>query len=486
MFCFMKNSLLPHCFPVTCHTDYVGKDSTFVAIKGMKEDGIAYIPHALERGAHKIVIEESTILSDEIKKLIQEKNAELIVVPHARRALAQLSAQALNYPARSLKIIAITGTKGKSTTAFLTEHILKIAGYRTALISTVKKRILDHDIPCELTTPQPDFLHVFFDACKKHSIDYVIMEVAAQGTSLYRVETLEFERAVFTNFSLEHSEFYENLDSYFAAKAAVFTMVKPSGTMIFNADDERVFEFYKNKGAGHTFGLREGATLRASIDYKEPLSLSATFFTHGKDYAIHAPALLGTFNVYNCLAAASLAHTLGIGYTVIQEAFLTFKGTPGRLERYMLPNGALGCIDYAHNPSSFEAILSTLRVLTPHLIVVFGAGGDRDLLKRPLMGALAARIADMVILTSDNPRSEDPYAIIQAIKEGIQGEDMAKVSIEIDREVAIKKAYTHSKKNSIIALLGKGPDEYQIIQGKKYPFSEAAILRSFQKHEIII
>ena len=482
----MNDSLVPHCFPVTCHTDHVGLGSTFVAIKGMKEDGSAYISQALERGAHTIVIENGTVISDEIAKLIKEKHAKLEIVPNARKALATMSAQALHYPARALKIIAITGTKGKSTTAFLTEHILKTAGYRTALLSTVKKRILEYTIPCELTTPQPDFLHVFFDACKKQNVEYVVMEVAAQGTSLYRVETLEFERALFTNFSLEHSEFYETLESYFAAKAALFTMVKPSGTMVFNADDEQVFEFYKSRGAGYTFGLREGATLRASIDYKDPLSLAATFFTDTSEYSVHAPALLGTFNVYNCLAAASLAHTLGIAHAVIQEAFLTFKGTPGRLERYMLPNGALGCIDHAHNPSSFEAILSTLRALTPHLIVVFGAGGDRDPLKRPLMGVLATRIADKVILTSDNPRSEDALTIIQAIQEGIPQEYMAKVSVEIDREIAIKKAYTSSKKDSIIALLGKGSDEYQIIQGKKYPFSEAAILRSFQKHEIII
>jgi UDP-N-acetylmuramoyl-L-alanyl-D-glutamate--2,6-diaminopimelate ligase len=471
----MSISLFPHIFPVTCHTDHVGPGSTFVAIQGMKQNGIAYITQALKKGATTIVIEQGNDIPLEIANQLKERGTIVIFVPNARKALAELSAQALGYPAQSLKIIGVTGTKGKSTTVFLTEHILKTAGYKTALLSTVKNRIVDHEVPHNLTTPQPDYLHVFFDICRSYEVEYVVMEVAAQAMTLHRVDGIEFDVALFTNFSLEHSEFYAHLDDYFNAKAQLFKQVKPTGHALFNADDNRVYALGSGIEGAYTFGLEKGI-IRALSQKGDSFSLAATVSSPKEEYTLEAPTLLGNFNLYNCLAAASIAYTQNIETKIIQRALKTFKGTPGRLERYVLPNGAIGCIDYAHNPSSFDAVLSTLRALTDHLVVIFGAGGERDPLKRPLMGASASRFADAVILTSDNPRSEDPACIVEDIRRGVEAQD--KIYIELDRELAIRKAYDLTRKGSIIALLGKGPDEYQLIQGKKYPFSEAAILRS--------
>ena len=468
--------LMPTIYPVTSHTDHVGPGSTFVVVKGMKEDGASYMRLALDRGATTIVLEEKAEIDADLLTEISQR-AEVVRVPSARLALAQLSAEALGHPARSLRIIGITGTKGKTTTAFLVEHLLRTAGYKTALLSTVTNKILSHEFEAHLTTAQPDYLHVFLNLCRSQGVDFVIMEVAAQALSLHRVATLEFDTAVFTNFSLEHSEFYQTQDDYFNAKCALFAQVAPQGRIILNADDERVALslpeeqplFISLKQPAHVMGQVRQSTLSS-------LQLSIT--SGEKNYLISSPSLLGDFSAYNCMTALAIAEGYGISQEIIESSFATFEGVPGRLQRFTLPNNAVAFIDNAHTPSSIEALLSSVRPLTDHLIVVFGAGGDRDSTKRPHMGAAAARFADQIFLTTDNSRSEDPGAITEAIKAGIPQEHLSKVVSEPDRELAIRKAYAASEPGTIIALLGKGPVEYQHIKETKYPFSEKAILRS--------
>ena len=479
----MNTSVLPKIYPVTCHTDHVGPGSVFVAIKGTKQDGSDYIPQAIARGARTIVLQKHSILSQEVQKLLSEQAITVITVDDTRKALAELSAQALGYPARSLTIIGVTGTKGKSTTAFLLEHILKTAGYKTALLSTVKNRIGQTEFPAPLTTAQPDYLHMFFSVCKQHAIEYVILEVAAQALTLNRVAGIEFSAVVFTNFSAEHAEFYPTLDDYFAAKASLCALLKSGAPLIFNADDTACAQLQQRYCTRHkisTFGIYTQAHSTAQIHANTLAGLQVTIATDTQRYQVSAPALVGEFNVYNILAAVTLAHALLINTAAIQKALASFTGVPGRLQRFVLANGATAFIDYAHNSSSYTAVLSTLRSLSVHVIVVFGAGGERDKTKRPVMGAIAAYYADILVLTSDNPRSEDPEHIIKDIKQGIAPELYYKVYQEIDRQQAIYTAYKLSKPESMIILLGKGPDEYQIIGGKKYPFSEAFLLRSLQ------
>ncbi len=445
-----KKNLLSS-FPVACHTDFVQPGGTFVVIKGMQQDGINFIPQALEKGARTIVVGKDVFLTPELDLLIVERGAAVVRVDEPRRALAELSAKACGNPASKLKFIAITGTKGKSTTTFLVEHLLRTAGYKTALLSTVKNRICGVDYATKLTTQQPDYLNAFFSECVEEGVEWVAMEVAAQAFSLFRVYGLRFDVGLFTNFSREHGEFYKTQEDYFAAKKELLQQLAPQATLILNRDDKSV------------------AALGAEHD-------SILYFDSTHSYA--CPQLVGKFNAYNIAAAASVLRALGVAEDLIQKGFLSFPGVPGRLDRYVLPNGAVAFIDYAHNPASYTAVLTELRSMTDNLIVMFGAGGDRDPVRRPLMGGIAATYADAVILTSDNPRSEDPVDITNQILAGIKLADSHKVIVELDREKAIHTAYAQSKKGSIIALLGKGPDEYQIIKGVTTPFSERAILLS--------
>lgn len=459
-------------FPVTSNTQYVTQGSTFVAIKGMKEDGVDYIPQAVAAGATTIVVQHGVQIPPATEELIREQAITVMRVADTRLALAQLSAQAHGHPAQHLKIIGITGTKGKSTTTFLLEHILRKTGYKTALLSTVHNKIFDTLYETELTTQQPDYIHAFLHACVERGVTHVVMEVAAQALNLHRVATISFDAVMFLNFSHEHGEFYATQDDYFAAKALLFQQLKPTGIAVAPHGDTRIIDAVKAAGipeaALRFFATAPGATA-ASLQ-------GITFEDHGYQY--HASALVGNFNIQNARAALHAARWCGITPEQIQDALATFAPVPGRFNKYELPNGALAFIDYAHNPSSFEQVFKMVRPCTKQMIVVFGAGGDRDAAKRPIMGSLASSSADVVFLTTDNPRSEDPAAIIAAIKAGIPVGTKAQVIIEPDREQAIRQAYALSGSGSVILLLGKGPDEYQLVKGAKSYFSEREILQS--------
>ncbi len=473
---------LPTIYPVTSHTDHVGLGSTFVAVKGMKDDGIYHIETALAKGAARILVQHDAELTATVLQAIAVHNAQLMRVADTRLALAQESARAFKYPARKLRIIAITGTKGKTTTAFLLEHLFKTADYKTALLSTVHNRIIDTIFPTTLTTPQPDYLHAFLDVCVQQGVDLVILEAAAQGFSLHRLATLAFDGAIFTNFSKEHGEFYAMQEDYFKAKCVLFNQMKPGVPAFINADDDGLNSFINSVSNVplKTFGRHQGQ-VKAQLVTSDFNGLTlALDYTH-KQTIFNCPILLGAFSFYNLLAALCIADQFGLDENKVHVALATFEGVPGRLHlknAFNLPNGAHAFIDYAHNPASYEAVLSTLRSLTPHLIVVFGCGGDRAKEKRPIMGTIAATHCDAVILTSDNPRSEDPAVIAQAVYAGITHSKKSKIIIELDREKAIQKAYQLSTSKSIIVLLGKGPDEYQLVNGVKMPFSEREILQA--------
>lgn len=466
---------LPYIYPVTCHTDHVGLGSTFVAIQGMKEDGINYIPLALKKGASRIVVEESASLHDDVLKIIEQHNAELIRVSNTRKALAQLSAETLGFPTKQLKIIGVTGTKGKTSTCFLLQHILQSAGYKTALLSTVYNKIDTTIFKTDLTTQHPDYLHVFFDQCVQSNVEFVVMEVAAQALSLDRINSIEFDGIIFTNFDLEHSEFYATMDDYFAAKCKIFEHAKSEAPICLNADDAWCKKISVKNAS--LFSLKDQQShYFAIIKNNNCTGLQLTLDIN--DYV--CPKLFGEFNAYNILAASSLLKCLGVSSDALQEGLLSFFGIPGRMQMHQLPNGARAFIDNAHNPSSYKALLQTLKGLTSDLIVVFGCGGQRDKIKRPLMGKIAAQYCDTIILTSDNPRTENPADIVEDIFSGIEVQNHIKVIKELDRQQAIKKAYELSKSNSIIAILGKGHDEYQLINDIKYHFSEREILQSLR------
>ncbi len=482
---------IPATYPVTCHTKHVGSGSTFVAIKGFQKDGSTFIPEAIAKGATTIVIADDATISSEIIQKIKQANVKLVQVKNTRKALAHMSAQAAGYPAKKLTIIGITGTKGKTTTAFVLAHLLRFAGYKTALMSTIKNTINEVDLSAPLTTAQPDYLHQFLKLCVDNHVAYVVMEVAAHALSLHRTDGIAFDGIIFTNFSLEHLEFYATMEDYFAAKCLIFKQCRQGAPVLANADDQWCAKLVGDYEDIELFGLQhEGQHVQqraikprwlakpTSLPQQHRFGLEFSIELQNTQYDFVCPTLLGDYNLLNMLAAVVMAYKLGVSSSTLVQAVKTLPHIPGRLERYTLPNGALCIIDYAHNPASYQALLWMLRCLTSHLIVVFGAGGNRDASRRPLMGNIAAEYADVVILTSDNPRSEDPHTIIEDIMQGVAQTHKHKIIYQLDREQAIKNAYTLSRKDSIIALLGKGPDEYQLFGGIKTRFSEKEIIQS--------
>ena len=470
---------MPSIFAVTAHTAHVGPGTIFVAIKGMKEDGLYYAHEAIAKGATQLVVAQDATISPELAVLIECNRVTVERVANTRKALAEKSAQALGYPAHKLRIIGITGTKGKTTTAWLLFHILKTAGYGVALLSTVKNYINDHEFTTQLTTQQPDYLHHFFDLCVKAGVEYVVMEVAAQALSLHRTDTLSFAGIIMTNFSAEHAEFYTDLNQYFNAKKLILNQAAPQAKTLINADDAWCKQLLQENSSYHSFGMHQKeVTYTLNTKVTVPTQIAWSLHYDGNVYEFSCPTLIGEFNNYNATAAAAMGVELGVDIKIIKQAFITFKAVPGRLEQHLTPRGARFIIDYAHNPSSYQALLPVLRLLADNLIVIFGAGGERDRTKRPVMGAIAAQYADTIILTTDNPRSEDPVTIITDIKSGIAACYMHKIIVELDREEAIKKAYQMAGSSTIIAVLGKGPDEYQLIKGVKTHFSEKNIIKS--------
>lgn len=471
---------LPKIYPVASHTDNVGPGTTFVAIPGSKDDGSRYISVALQRGATQIVIESGMQLSDDMMQAIQLSHAKLLVVQNCRQELAHLIAQALDYPAKKLKIIGVTGTKGKTSTSYMMYHLLSAQGKKVALISTAEKLIGSMLVNLDLTTPLPEHLHMFFNVCVQHDVEYVVMEVSAQSLTLHRVAGLEFAAGAFTNFSLEHLEFYATMQDYLDAKIQFFSMIKNSQNMFINSDDPSGSIICKEQPQLSSYSFQDKSATWYAIPSLQQGSLSVLVQDHGLIHTISAH-LVGKFNAYNLFVASLIVHSLGFSFEHIAQAAATLPQIPGRMEQYPLKNGATCFIDYAHNPSSYQAVLSTLRHMTDDLIVVFGAGGARDKSKRPMMGAIVEKYANLAIVTSDNPRNESAADIADDIVAGFTGSDSFKHVRELNRTSAIQLAYELSKQGTIIAVLGKGRDEYQIVGSLTFPFKERAIIRPFMK-----
>ena len=471
----------PQIYPVTAHTDHVGQGSTFVVISGKKEDGMAYIIQAIEKGATTVVVALSSELSQDVLAFAKQKQVTIERVQDTRKELTLRSAAALGFPAKKLKIIGITGTKGKTSTAYLIYFLLRGLGKRVALLSTAEKLLQDYVVDMPLTTPLPDDLHMFFGQCVELDIEYVVMEVSAQALSMHRVYGLTFEAAAFTNFSMEHLEFYKNLDEYLQAKVLLFDQVVCPERMFINIDDSYGADLSKRFPACSTYSLQNNeASWFGVVEQQGQKQILQAASAHAL-YKIPSH-LIGIFNMYNLLVATAIVDAVAGPLIDLADIVADMPQIPGRMEQYHLKNGAWAYIDYAHNPSSFQAVLSTLRAQTDHLIVVFGAGGNRDKQKRPMMGAIVDEYADLVIITSDNPRDEHPGDIAQDILAGFTQESVEhKVIQELNRTKAIELAYQKSRANSVIAILGKGRDEYQIIGKITFPFKERSIIKPFLK-----
>lgn len=451
----------------------IGKDSMFVAIKGFDTDGHEYINDAIEKGARAVMVEEGT----DIKKLKIPEEVTIIVAPNTRYSLSIAASNFYKNPSKKFKLIGVTGTKGKTTTTFMIKSILEKQGKKVGLIGTIAKYIGDKKLEdSERTTPDSLELQKLFYEMAKEKVDVVVMEVSSQSLKLDRVAGLQFEIGVFTNFLRDHISPKEHPDmqDYFNSKVKMFSMCKKA---YINADDVQIQKLKKMDLPCEikTYGIdnpcnvlaKDITVTSASVDFKVKIG--------EKNERVKAD-IPGRFSVYNSLAAISVATELGCNADSIKEALLEVK-VPGRSELVENKKELTIMIDYAHSPESLESILAAVKTYTRgRLISVFGCGGDRDSTKRPIMGEISGRIADFTIITSDNPRTEDPNEIIKSIETGMKKSKGKYVCIE-NRRDAIKHAIKMANKTDVIVLAGKGHEPYQEINGVKHDFDERVIVK---------
>ncbi len=447
--------------------------SVFVAIKGFNTDGHLFIQDALNKKAVAVVVENSDAIPD---SLVNHFKAIKILVQDSRQALAEISNTFFDEPSKKLRLIGITGTNGKTTTSYFLKNIYETSGYKVGLIGTISNFIGNQKIESRLTTPESNDLNRMFNQMHVNECDFSVMEVSSHSLALKRVHGLHFAFAVFTNITAEHLDFHSDFGNYLNAKKILFDTLPSSSSAIYNADDVHSVDVIKDCHAlKYSFGTKNDSIFRiADIN----CDLSGTSFTinyENKDYTLKT-SLVGDFNAYNAAGAFAAATLSGIKDETIAEGILTTPQVPGRFE--VLSNGTRKVvIDYSHTPDSLEKILLVIRKITEKKIpvfTVFGCGGNRDKLKRPLMGKIATELSDKVIVTSDNPRNENPSTIIEDIKSGITNQNYKVIE---ERASAIEEAIKNSEKNSVILIAGKGHEDYQEINGVRHHLSDREVAR---------
>jgi UDP-N-acetylmuramoyl-L-alanyl-D-glutamate--2,6-diaminopimelate ligase len=449
----------------------------FVAVPGFRQDGRRYLRDALDRGAAGVVLEAEDALPG--------STTGRIVVPSARKALARLADAYFGHPSGALTVVGITGTNGKTTTSLLVDALLRTGGRATGVIGTIQYQIGAETRAAAQTTPEAVDLQSLLAEMVERGVTGVAMEVSSHALSLHRVDGVEFDVAVFTNLTQDHLDFHGTLESYREAKARLFALLaaggKPRRTAVINADDP----------AGHamvagltlsvvTFGLEVGAdvTPRRFVSGIDGIKMDVRTTRGAID--IESP-LVGEHNVMNLLAAIGVGLALGMEPLAIGRALGEVRAVPGRFERVEAGQPFLVVVDYAHTPDALERVLATARKLVGgggRLGVVFGCGGDRDRGKRPLMGAIAARLADRLWITSDNPRSENPDAIIAEIVAGVPADRRARQSTMADRRLAIRDALAWAGAGDVVVIAGKGHETYQIIGKDVLPFDDREVARA--------
>ncbi len=450
----------------------VQKNGLFVALRGEKNDGHQFIGQALDKGA-------SAIVTDRAEKYAQ---ATAVVVENTRPALADLAAAFYQHPMRRLKMAGVTGTNGKTTTTFLIKHICDKAGLRCGLLGTVRYEIGERILPAVRTTPEALEVQELLTQMVNAGCKAAAMEVSSHALAQDRTRGLEWDVAVFTNLTQDHLDFHGTMENYFESKVKLFTglpgqTVKRKCAAVVNADDrygERLIDRLDKKIPIVSYGMGARADFRASNYRMEFGGTSYQLDARGKSYLVRVP-LIGRFNVANSMAALAAATKLGVN---LREAILSLGKSPqvpGRLEAVPAKRQFQVFVDYAHTDDALLNVLKTLRELDPRrLIVVFGCGGDRDRQKRPLMARVADQNADYSIITSDNPRKENPEAIIAEVEKGFRSD---RYEIVTDRTEAISRAVALAQPRDIVLIAGKGHESYQEFADHTIPFDDAQIAR---------
>jgi UDP-N-acetylmuramoyl-L-alanyl-D-glutamate--2,6-diaminopimelate ligase len=470
---------------VTDHTDYVGNNSTFFAFAGKEFNGVGFIKTAIFKGVKKIVIQEDNKIKEDLLYLIKENNIDLVISKDISKDFALYSIDAYDRPHQKLKIIAVTGTKGKSSTSIICAELLKSLGYNVGLITTIFNMIGDEKYKSPLTTPKAHYINAFLDECLNNNVTHVVMEVSAQAVTLNRVYGLEFDTIIFSNISQEHAEFYETQEDYYIAKCNLLKQIKENGHIILNSNDKKVkdslklVEIKKNYKLLF-FGSNKNDNLVYNINKLTVFKTIANIFYKNNNFLIDTN-LFAAHSISNIssaiLAIESVIEKDNFNMSSILNRVKNFDNIPGRFEKYFLKNNITVCIDKAHTPSSFEAILCSLRNLTDNLIVIFGCGGEKDRIKRPIIASICEKYADEIFLTMDNPRNEELKNIFIDIINGFNFEK--KINIIKDRKDCILEAIKRAKEGSIIAILGKGDEEYQIIGNNKISFSDKEVIKDY-------
>lgn len=450
----------------------VTEGSLFICIEGGTADGHTFIPDVVKKGAKALIVTK-----DVSGLLPADADVTVIRVKDSRYALAFVSAAYFGHPAEKLKVIGITGTKGKTTTTYLVKSILEHAGHKVGLVGTIEAVIGQEHIPANNTTPESYVLQEYFAKMVEAGCDTVVMEVSSQGLMLHRTQGFVFDYGIFTNIEPDHIGPLEHKDfaDYMHCKGLLFKQCRVG---IVNCDDAHYQDVIRDHTCKiETFGFAENADYCAQ-DLKLISGagfLGIDFKARGKvnlDIELHAP---GRFSVYNALCAIAICNHFGVTADEVKEALLQAH-VKGRIELVKVSDDFTLMIDYAHNAMALESLLTTLREYKPkRLVCLFGCGGNRSKLRRYEMGEVSGKLADLTVITSDNPRNEEPQAIIDDIKVGISKTDGKYVEI-IDRKEAIAYVIRHGQPGDVIVLAGKGHEDYQEIKGKKYPMDERDII----------
>ncbi len=450
----------------------------FVAVKGTKSDGHLFLKQAAAAGAAGIVIEAGRADADRLSDL----NVPVIEAPDTRRFLGVLANRFYGNRVSRLRMIGVTGTNGKTTTTYVCKAILDSAGRRTGLIGTVSYLIGETQIPAVHTTPGALELQGLLQKMSDGGLDTVIMEVSSHALALDRTSGCVFEAAVFTNLTQDHLDFHADMEDYFQAKLRLFTGLDARGRAIVNTDDPYGTRIAAGSGAPvWTYAIDQPADIRAEA---VRISLEGVDFlatTPAGSVEIHS-ALVGRHNVYNILAAIGVGLQQGLSLSAIARGVSGLVNVPGRFERVNAGQPFTVIVDYAHTDDALYRLLLTAQaVKTGRVITVFGCGGDRDRGKRPKMGRVAAAYSDVVVVTSDNPRTEDPAAIIRdiepGVKAGLSETGHGRYIVRPDRREAIKNALQEARAGDLVLIAGKGHEDYQVIGATKHPFDDRVVAR---------
>jgi UDP-N-acetylmuramoyl-L-alanyl-D-glutamate--2,6-diaminopimelate ligase len=457
---------------LTCDSRQVGAGDVFVALKGLKSSGADFARDAVARGAVAVVAEQPAPHTSDVP---------WVVVTDARAAMARLADEFYGHPSQAMRVVGITGTNGKTTTAYLLRAVFEAAGIKTGLLGTVTYLVGDREIPASRTTPESPDVQRMFRLMVDSGCGACVMEVSSHALMLRRVDETRFAAGVFTNLTRDHLDYHGDMESYFAAKRRLFEMLPAGAPAVINLDDPRGESLRPTTNSPITYALNKAADVTPG-----PL----TFTWQGLEFDVKTPGgrvhvksqLVGRPNVSNILATVATSIALDVPPDAIERGLAGLDGVPGRFQVVSDARDQVTVVvDYAHTDDALRNLLETARPLAERrVITVFGCGGDRDRTKRPLMGAVAARLSDVVVITSDNPRGEDPVRIIEEIKRGIQTRSdpgSPKFFTIVDRREAIQFAIKTAKPGDLVLLAGKGHEKTQVIGSRELPFDEVMIAR---------